>query len=302
MALLRLVDLTSSVRTTCQSGLRRKAPALIKKGIAHFLNWAAEDGGYKFLKYVPNIVVEAIDSDMEEGGITRIMQRRMRALARMQREFLRVDRDPRFWDVDEQRARDSSLSPDELLLAKYTLEDEESTSDEWRSATDEDAPVKIEEGTKSQSDIPSLAPGADGEPKDNGDDKAAANGEPPKATEGKQKPKSPERPSSQDADTDPDATITAASSPSTTQYRRPPPVVYGLFILRTSVFLLTVDAAKGETAYVSFHVDVHFMDRQQSVWNALTVAIAVCLARDELMARVADFEPADAVVESDPDA
>ncbi|POR31446.1 Uncharacterized protein TPAR_08346 [Tolypocladium paradoxum] len=314
MALLRLIDLTSSVRTACQSGLRRKAPALIKKGIVHFLNWAAEDGGYKFLRYVPNIAVEAIDADMDEGDITSVMQRRMRALARMQRDFLSVDRDPDFWDVDEQRARDPTLSMEELLLAKYTLDGDESTSDEWRSATDELATgpedgevalVKIEDGTKSQPDIQSLASGVggelaendNGELKDGGDDKAADNGEPPKATSSKQEPNNTDA----DADADPDATITASPS-DTAQYRRPPPVVYGLFILRTSVFLLTVDAAKGETAYVSFHVDVHFMDRQQSVWNALTVAVAVCLARDELMARLADFEPADAAVESDPDA
>ncbi|KND88733.1 hypothetical protein TOPH_06635 [Tolypocladium ophioglossoides CBS 100239] len=307
MALLRLIDLTSSVRTTCQSGLRRKAPALIKKGIGHFLNWAAEDGGYKFLKYVPNIVVKAIDADMEEGDITRVMQRRMRALARMQRAFLRVDRDPDFWDVDEQRARDPTLSLGELLLARFTLEDEESASGEWRSVTDEGAPARIEDGTTSRPDIQGPSSGTDdelaGERKDeltdDAGDEAAASGEPLKATNNKHK--NTDLLSSNDADTDLDATITATSS-DTTQYRRPPPVVYGLFILRTSVFLLTVDAAKGETAYVSFHVDVHFMDRQQSVWNALTVAVAVCLARDELMARAADFEPADAVVESDPDA
>ncbi|PNY24933.1 Uncharacterized protein TCAP_05123 [Tolypocladium capitatum] len=305
MALLRLIDLTSSVRTTCQSGLRRKAPALIKKGIDHFLNWAAEDGGYKFLNYVPNIVVEAIDADMEEGDITRVMQRRMRALARMQRQFLATDRDSQFWNVDEQRARAPSLSPNELLLAKYALEDEESTSGD----ADEDAPVKIEDGTKSQPDIRGLASGGDDEPaekhkdelKGDAADKAADNGGPLRAINSEQDSGHTGLLSSNAADADPDATITAASS-DTTKYRRRPPVVYGLFVLRTSVFLLTVDAAKGESAYVSFHVDVHFMDRQQSVWNALTVAVAVCLARDELMARVADFEPADTVDESDPDA
>lgn len=87
------------------------------------------------------------------------------------------------------------------------------------------------------------------------------------------------------------------------QFRRRPPVVYGIFILRTSVFILTVDSAKdGKNAYVSFHVDVHFMDRHQSVWNALTVALVVCLARDELMTRLDDFETADMPEESDPDA
>jgi hypothetical protein len=91
-------------------------------------------------------------------------------------------------------------------------------------------------------------------------------------------------------------------TPSELMYVRDPPVVYGLFILNSSVFLLTADAAKDDEAYVSFHVDMDFMDRHQSFWNALTVAIAVCMARDELMTRLDDFEELPKVEDSDPDA
>lgn len=68
------------------------------------------------------------------------------------------------------------------------------------------------------------------------------------------------------------------------------PVVYGLFVLNCSVVLLSVDSAKGDDAYVSFHVDMDLEDRHQSVWNALTVAVAVCLARDQLVRVVDAFD------------
>lgn len=85
-------------------------------------------------------------------------------------------------------------------------------------------------------------------------------------------------------------------------YRRKPPVVYGLFVLGTSVLILTADASKGSSAYVSFHLDISFADNHQSVWNALTIATIACAARDELMTRTDDFEPAPQVYDSDPDA
>ncbi|GAB0145057.1 hypothetical protein EsHS_00005504 [Epichloe bromicola] len=208
MALLRLIDLTSSVRTTVQSGLGQKAPPLIKKSLDRYLSWAAEDGGYSHLRYVPNIITAELDASLGESEITSMMEQRMRALALLQREFLRVDRDDDFWSVEE-------------LVDRYV-------------------------GRR-------------------------GNG---------------------DADADDDDELV---------FRRKPPVVYGLFILRSSVFLLTVDSAKGADAYVSFHVDVHFMDRHQSVWNALTIAIAVCLARDQLVRRVEDFEESPDVQGSESD-
>lgn len=211
MALLRLIDLTSSVRTTVQSGLRQKAPPLIKRCLDRYLSWAAEDGSYSHLRYVPNIMTAELDASLGESEITSMMEQRMRALALLQREFLRVDRDDDFWAVEE-----SSVT----LVDRYI-------------------------GRR-------------------------ANG---------------------GADDDDEDVV----------FRRKPPVVYGLFILRSSVFLLTVDSAKGADAYVSFHVDMHFMDRHQSVWNALTIAIAVCLARDQLVRRVEDFEESPDVQGSESD-
>ena len=70
----------------------------------------------------------------------------------------------------------------------------------------------------------------------------------------------------------------------------------------THVFLLTVDSSKGDDAYVSYHLDINFADNYQSVWNALTVAAVVCLARDDMMLRLDDFKPAPADILSDPDA
>lgn len=244
-ALLRLVDLTSAVRAACQSGQRIKAPALIKKAIDRYVNWAAEDGGYRELQYVPNLTVAVIDTPTDEADITDIMERRMRALSSLQREYLRLDRDPKFWSVDDQQAENPGLPLHELLVEKY---------------------MTIHCSTPSAASADHV--------------NVSKKGERPEAAT----PKSL-------GDPVPDP-----------QYRHHPPVVYGLFILRTSVFLLTVDASKCETAYVSFHVDVNFTDRHQSVWNALTMAIPICLARDELITRICDFGSVPLVEESDPDA
>ncbi|KAG6015082.1 hypothetical protein E4U43_005770 [Claviceps pusilla] len=216
-------DLTSSVRTTVQSGLREKASPLIKKSLDKYLSWAAEDGGYAHLRYVPNIVTAELNARLGETEITSLMEQRMRALAFLQREYLRVDRD----DDDFAAAADQGVEGPAALvdrfLAKMTAND---------------------------------AGDARGDGEEGGDEVV---------------------------------------------YRRKPPVVYGLFVLRSSVFLLTVDSAKGPDAYVSFHVDMHFMDRHQSVWNALTVAIAVCLARDQLARRLEDFEDLPDVQDSESD-
>ncbi|KAG5962067.1 hypothetical protein E4U57_007313 [Claviceps arundinis] len=216
MALLRLIDLTSSVRTTIQSGLHQKASSLIKSALDRYLSWAAQDGGYAHLRYVPNIITAELDPRLGETEITNLMEQRMRALAFLQREYLRVDRDDEDFMPSEGQEHCPAALVDRFL----------------GQATAHHAGYAPSWGD------------------DDDDGEAAA------------------------------AVV----------YRREPPIVYGLFVLRSSVFLLTVDSAKGLDAYVSFHVDMHFMDRHQSVWNALTIAIAVCLARDQLAARVEDFE------------
>ncbi|KAG5920145.1 hypothetical protein E4U42_006283 [Claviceps africana] len=214
-------DLTSSVRTTVQSGLREKASPLIKKSLDKYLSWAAEDGGYAHLRYVPNMLTAELDAQLGETEITSLMEQRMRALAFLQREYLRVDRDDDAFAAADQGEEGPAALVDRFL--------EKMTADDAGDAR---------EGGATDDEV---------------------------------------------------------------VYRRKPPVVYGLFVLRTSVFLLTVDSAKGPGAYVSFHVDMHFMDRHQSVWNALTVAIAVCLARDQLARRVEDFEESSHVEGSESD-
>jgi hypothetical protein len=87
------------------------------------------------------------------------------------------------------------------------------------------------------------------------------------------------------------------------RYRRKPPVVYGLFVVSTTVMVLTVDASKEpEDAFTSYQVEVSFGSKQQGVWNAMTLAIVVCLARDEMMERKLDFDVFQPDTESDPDA
>ena len=107
-------------------------------------------------------------------------------------------------------------------------------------------------------------------------------------------------------DDDDDDVVSGAASddPLLQQYRRRPPVIYGLFIVHTVVLVLTVDSAKAapDEAQVSYHVEVNFNSPYQGVWNALTVAIPVCMARDDLRSRLADFPVLGHAEESDPDA
>lgn len=69
-----------------------------------------------------------------------------------------------------------------------------------------------------------------------------------------------------------------------------PPVLYGLFIINTVLMVLTVDPTKGPDAHVSYQVEVSLNQQNQGVWNAITIAIVVCLARDGMVARRKYFE------------
>ncbi|PHH69787.1 hypothetical protein CDD80_6498 [Ophiocordyceps camponoti-rufipedis] len=91
-ALIRLIDLTKNVRSSMQTGKRAKASSNMKKTIDRYVAWAAEDAGYLHLDYVPNLMVDIVDDGLDEDRIVRHVERRMRALGRLQREFLRVDR------------------------------------------------------------------------------------------------------------------------------------------------------------------------------------------------------------------
>ena len=330
---MRLIDLTLKVRTTSQSRLRHRIAGIIKEGIDQFLGWAAEDGGYADLKIVPNILTEAIDAKtMRANHITDYMQYRMKAMVQLHREFWRVDRDPDFWQAIEPWIMnpDNSLHP--LLLEKArrvykkltTLEGGKSIPDELASDIDITPPktaagakrIRVANSPTAETDELAASPG-DRESKKQ---KMAAQDDRDRDLEKQdyevnQKSHSSktnlaslvvrESPLSKDAkpsNADKSPLRRSPENEGDIKFRRTPPVVYGLFILNTSVFLLTADSAKGDDPYVSFHVEMDFLDRHQSVWNALTVAIAACMARDELMSRTEFFEALPEVQESDPDA
>ncbi|KAM0563336.1 hypothetical protein ACHAPJ_001054 [Fusarium lateritium] len=287
MALTRLIDLTAKTRTTIQSGLRNKVSQLIKRELDKYLNWAAQDGDYMHLRIVPNIMTEVVNTTMPEDEITEYIQNRMRSLAKLQREFLREDRNPQFWDVIKPSVFGSPMiksepddgspslgawpTPDRSRRGSHARVEEVSTT------TSQSVAIKIEPGLESP---PGASLSAVGVHKTTTISKASS------------PPRSPSPPSP----------LKEPQTPSRDTYRCHPPVVYGLFILNTSVLVLTTDSSKGPDAYVSFHVQVDFQDEHQGIWNALTIAIAVCLARDELRTRTGDFEELPCLEESDPDA
>ncbi|KAF4994456.1 hypothetical protein FGRMN_5786 [Fusarium graminum] len=285
MALTRLMDLTAKSRTNIQSGLRSKVSQLIRRELEKYLNWAAQDGDYQHLRIVRNIIVEVVDTTMPEEEITEYIQKRMRSLARMQREFLREDANPHFWDV---------LKPSIFRTPKIKIEpeDESSLLEIWPTPTRSRASShtrtkKHSSTTKSHGVVVKIEPGLK--------ETSISTTQVHKTTAISEEQSLPDSPSPPSSPGEP-------QTPSDYTYRRHPPVVYGLFILNTSVLILTTDSSKGADAYVSFHVQVDFQDEHQGIWNALTVAIVVCLARDELRTRLSDFEELPCLEESDPDA
>ncbi|EEU40215.1 uncharacterized protein NECHADRAFT_90876 [Fusarium vanettenii 77-13-4] len=279
LALTRLIDLTAKARVSIQSGLRRKVSHLIKRELDKYISWAAQDADYAHLRIVPNIMTEVVDTTMSEYDITEYIQGRMRSLAKLQREFLREDSNPQFWDV---------LKPSIMAspMIKVEPDDCSPAMGRWSAST--------EIRRNSHLCISELSPAT---PCPGGKVKVEPELESPRIAQAK----TPSREASPTRSLSPPSPVEPQTPPKYT-YRRHPPVVYGLVILNTSVLLLTTDSSKGSDAYVSFQVQIDFQEENQSVWNALTIAIAVCLARDELRTRVGDFEELPCLSESDPDA
>ncbi|KAM0432827.1 hypothetical protein ACHAPT_004529 [Fusarium lateritium] len=327
MALTRLIDITAKTRICIQSGLRRKASQLIKRELDKYLSWAAQDADYAHLRIVPNIMTEVIDTTMAEHDITEYIQGRMRSLAKLQREFLREDGNPRFWDVLKPSIMTSPMikvEPDDFspALERWQASPESagrpSNSNICIDGLSSETPcpgrtVKVEPRLESLQlfrgpggvDVDKLIQhhkkGRKNKRIDSPREKDIPKLDPAKvSTKPLAQTKTPSREPSTRSPS-PTSPIEPQTPPKHT-YRRSPPVVYGLFILNTSVLLLTIDSSKGSDAYVSFQVQVDFQEEHQSVWNALTVAIAVCLARDELRTRAGDFEELPCLEESDPDA
>lgn len=81
-------------------------------------------------------------------------------------------------------------------------------------------------------------------------------------------------------------------------YTRRPPLLYGLVIVRSSVFISTLDSANPNAVIRNIH-RVDFSAQDQSFWNGLAVALTVCCARTYTMSIKDELEPDDE--EPDPD-
>ncbi|EGR52653.1 uncharacterized protein TRIREDRAFT_53499 [Trichoderma reesei QM6a] len=274
VALARLIDLTADILTTCQSGLRSKAPQMIKKSLEKFLNWAAEDGGYRHLEYLPNIIVEIVDRQREDMPQTAaFVEMRMRDLARKHRQKLAIKPEK---EEGELIGRRSVIKPEYHGETSVI----ESDADEPMTPESNDpagGPVNVKQEDDDEGEEIRVA--IKRELHSESDDDIAM------------------------ADIPLASSSAANSSSLPTLYRRQPPVIFGFFIVGAEVMLLTADSSKDEAAMnLSLQVTLNFEDRSLSIWNALTVAIVVCLARDDMMQRMDDFEEARVVEESDPDA
>ncbi|KAL6855808.1 hypothetical protein J3F83DRAFT_457740 [Trichoderma novae-zelandiae] len=324
VALTRLIDLTADIRTTCQSGLRSKAPHMIKRSLDKFLNWAAEDGGYHHLEYLPNITVEIVDKHSEDRPLTTFVEMRMRDLARSHREMLAIRPQKKDGaaegDVDmevESQIRGEAEASNEEQQQKQQAAASRSRS--WRVLgsrvmsrlfrlirrrsvikpeyhgetavieSDADEPMTVEQDTP------------EGDPvnvkeEDDPDEGIRVVIKKELVSESEDDITMADIPLAS-------SSAVANSSSSPTLYHRPPPVIFGFFIISTTVILLTGDSSKDEAAMnLTLQFELDLEDRSLSIWNALTVAIVACLARDDMMKRTGDFEEARVVEESDPDA
>ncbi|KAL6827344.1 hypothetical protein J3E69DRAFT_380469 [Trichoderma sp. SZMC 28015] len=310
-ALTRLIDLTANVRTYCQSGLRRRVPQMIKESLDKYLSWAAEDGGYRHLKYTPNTIVEVVDRNGEGSTLAAFIETRMRELAQAHRELLAIKPEQGIYstDMDVDREVETQIK----IEAEASIEQQPggSRSRSWRTFG-----ARVMNRLFSLLRRPVIKPESHGETSviNSGDDepnnRAKSRVYVKRENEEEENEIAIKRELFDDSDDDitmadiPMAsTTTLHSPPPPTSYIRPPPVVFGFFIVATSVILLTADASKEDAdMIINFHVDMDFQNRSLGVWNALTVAIATCLARDDMMKRMGDFEEEGVVEESDPDA
>ncbi|KAL6891097.1 hypothetical protein HDV57DRAFT_281897 [Trichoderma longibrachiatum] len=321
-ALTRVIDLTADIRTTCQSGLRSKAPQMIKKSLGKFLNWAAEDGGYRHLEYVPNIIVEIVDMRKEDIPQTAFVEMRMRDLARQHRKMLAIkpekEEDADEGDVDmevDRQVRDEAEASHEERQKQQAAA---SRSRSWRIFGSR-VMNRLFRLIRRRSVIKPEYHGETNVIESDADEAMTGEGETPASNtvnvkqeddeyEGiqvtfKREPCSESEDDIAMADIPLASSSAANSSSSPTLYRRQPPVIFGFFIVGTEVMLFTADSSKEEAAMnLTLQLILNFEDRSLSIWNALTVAIVACLARDDMMKRMDDFEEARVVEESDPDA
>lgn len=288
---------------------------MVKKALDKFIRWAAEDGGYNHLQYTPNIIVEIIDKAAEEADLTGFIEARMKALAKLHRKLLAIDQDgAETMDIDkevEMQIKSETEASDEQQ--RYLLKERGRS---WGTF-----------GSRIMSKLlglirfrPIIKPESHGETNvidSEDDEQTTVDKDKQTADSVSVKMEEDEKPiikieccdgfeddiSMTDIPMAPAALSSSHLLPSPLPFRRSPPVIYGFFIVSSTVFLFTADSSKDEASMnLSLHLDMNFQDQGQSVWNALTVAIVACLARDDMMTRMEDFEEEKVVEESDVDA
>lgn len=290
------------MRTNIQSGFRRRAPRIIEKEFNKYADWAARDGSYDHLRVVPSVLTEIIDDDVSADDMIDWMKQRMKIFARLQRNFLRHRH---MHDLPfptqyrpAQPGSTAGANPTGLISPGQSLGSSPSLMVKMSALDDDDdlvTPTKGQTGTKRG--FPFQTP-----PMTDVDELSEPASDLPSKRQ-KTAPSHNDGSSQKAVKFAPPTVIGHSDYPYQRPNRQTPPVIYGLFILKTTVFLLTMDSGKGDNGYVSFHLDLDFEDEHQSVWNALTVAMVICLARDELLPRVGDFFPKPARRDSgDPDA
>ncbi|KAL0944344.1 uncharacterized protein CTRU02_202231 [Colletotrichum truncatum] len=261
-ALTRLIELTKEVRGLAQTKQRHRASGLINRRLHEYAKWAEQDGGYGSLDYMPNIIIDLVDTSKTPREIEEHMQQRLRAAAANHRAHWRSDEIP---EIDERSEKEKELQPD------YDPEEAE---------LEDDRVVLIPDKYSTPSP-----------------EKLPLNPQPTPGNEASNSNTQSHESSTKEVDNTATSIICQGD-----EYTRRPPVIYGLFIVNTSVMVLTIDSAKGEDAYVSYQVEVGFSKRGQDVWNAITIATVFCLARDAMMEMRGDFEDSINNEESDPDA
>ncbi|OLN88011.1 hypothetical protein CCHL11_00475 [Colletotrichum chlorophyti] len=251
-AFVRLIELSANVRALCQTKQRHRARVLIEKELLEYTKWAEHDGGYTNCDYLPNLIIDTVDTSSTPQEIEEHMQLRLRSAAAAHRSH---------WRSDELYS-----SHDDKSDAKHTGDDTEEEEEDEEAEPEDNRVVLIPDKYPTPS--------------------------PPKLQAAHQP--TPSRHANN--------LYQSLRNGAKTQYNRRPPVIYGLFVVNSSVMVLTIDSAKdGDDAYVSYQVEVGFSKRGQAVWNAITIAIVVCLARDAMMEMKKHFEPIFGG-DSDPDA
>lgn len=284
---------------------------MIKKALTNYLSWAAEDGGYSHLKYIPNTTVEVVDRNGEGSTLAAFIETRMRELAQAHRELLAIKPEQGTYSTDMDVDKEVETQIKTEAEASVEQQPGGSRSRSWRTFG-----ARVMNRLFSLLRRPVIKPESHGETSviNSGDDEPNNHAKSRVYVKREKEEEANEiaikRELFDGSDDDitmadiPMASTTTLHSPAPpTSYIRPPPVVFGFFIVATSVILLTADASKEDAdMIINFHVDMDFQNRSLGVWNALTVAIATCLARDDMMKRMGDFEEEGVVEESDPDA